>query len=91
MNKVLAKCFEKIEGTDVETNSLEAKEILESISLETNENVISVDIKNLYSKIPLKEAIDIALRKLYDLDETPSTARKNRMKLLNLAVSLVHF
>ena len=50
LNKVLAKFFEKIEGANIETNSL--------------------DVKSLYTKVPLKEAIDISLRKLYEQEET---------------------
>ena len=45
LNKVLAKIFEKIDGTNIETNSLDAREILESTNLEPNENLISFLIK----------------------------------------------
>ena len=91
LKKVLAKCFEKNEGANIETNSLDAREILESTNLEPNENLISLDVKCLYTNVPLKEAIDIALRKLYEQDETPSIARKTMKRLLNMAVSQVHF
>ena len=64
LNKVLAKFFEKIEGANIETNSLDAREILESTNLEPNEILISLDVKSLYTNVPLKEAIDIALRKM---------------------------
>ena len=46
---------------------------------------------NMYTNVPLKEAIDIALRKLYEQDEPPSIARKTMKRLLNMAVSQVHF
>ena len=72
LNKVLAKFFEKVEGANIETNSLDAREILESNNLEPKENLISIDVKSLYKNVPLKEAIDIALRKLYEQDEPPS-------------------
>ena len=91
LNKVLSKFFEKIEGANIETNSLDAREILESTNLEPNENLISLDAKSLYTNVPLKEAIDIALRKLYEQDEPPSIARKTMKRLLNMAVSRVHF
>ena len=91
LNKVLAEFFEKIEGANIETNSLDAREILESTNLEPNENLISLDVKSLYTNVPLKEAIDIALRKLYEQDEPPSIARKTMKRLLNMAVSQVHF
>ena len=91
LNKVLAKFFEKIECANIETNSLDAREILESTNLEPNENLISLDVKSLYTNVPLKEAIDIALRKLYEQDEPPSIARKTTKRLLNMAVIQVHF
>ena len=56
LNKVLAKIFEKIEGANIETNSLDAREVLESTNLEPNENLISPDVKSLYTNVPLKEA-----------------------------------
>ena len=91
MNKVLAKFFEIIEGTNIETSSLDAREILESFSLEPNENLISLDAKSLYTNVPFKEAIDIALRKLYEKDEPPSIFWKTMKRLFNMAVSQVHF
>ena len=91
LNKVLAKFFEKIEGANIETKSLDAREVLESNNLEPKENLICLDVKSLYKNVPLKEAIDIALRKLYEQDEPPSIARKTMKRLLNMAVSQVHF
>ena len=91
LNKILAKFFEKIEGANIETNSLDAREILEGTNLELNENLISLDVKSLYTNVPVKEAIDIALRKLYEQDEPPSIARKPMKRMLNMAVSQVHF
>ena len=91
LNKVLAKFFEKIEGANIDTNSLDAREILESTNHEPNENSISLDVKSLFTNVPLKEAIDIALRKLYKQYEPPSIARKTMKRLLNMAVSQVHF
>ena len=66
LNKVLAKFFDKIEGANIETNSLDARKILENTNLEPNENLISLDVKSLYTNFPVKKAIDIALLKLYD-------------------------
>ena len=91
LNKVHAKFFEKVEGANIETNSLDAREILESTNLEPNESLISLDVMSLYTNVPLKEAIDIALRKLYEQDEPPSNARKTMKRLLNMAVSQVPF
>ena len=48
-------------------------------------------MKILYTNVPLKQAIDIALRKQYEQDEPPSIARRTMKRLLNMAVSQVHF
>ena len=64
LNKVLAKFFEKIEGANFETNSLDAREILESTNREPNENLISLDVKSLYKNFPLKEAIENCMSKM---------------------------
>ena len=74
-----------------ETNSLDAREILESISLDPNENLITLDVESFYTNVPLKEALDIALRKLYEQDEPTSIARKTTKRLMNMAVIQVHF
>ena len=91
LNKVLAKVFEKIEGANIETNSLDARETLESTNPEPNETLISLDMKSLVTNVLLKEAKDIALRKLYEQDEPPSIARKTMKRPLNMAVSQKHF
>ena len=91
LKKVLAKLFEKIEGTNIETNSLYAREILENTNLEPDENLISLIVKSLNTNAPLKEAIDISLRKLYEQVDPPSVARKTMKRLLIMAVSRVHF
>ena len=91
LNKVLAKVVVKNEGANIETNSLDAREILESISFEPKEILISPYLKSLYTNIPLKEAIHFALRKLYEQDEPLSIARKTMKRMLNMAISQVHF
>ena len=56
-----------------------------------NEKVISLDAKSLCTSGQLKEAIDIALRKLFEQDEPLSVARKTIKRLFNMAVSEVLF
>ena len=91
LNKTLAKFFDNIEGANIETNTQMAREIIENIDLDYNESIISLDVKSLYTNVPLKEAIDIALRKLYEQTIPPKLARGTMKKLLNMAVSKVHF
>ena len=79
-NKVLAIFFEKIEGANIETNSLDTREILESTNLEPNENLISLDVK---------EVVDIALKKLYEQrpqDAALRNATSNRTWIGNVRI-----
>ena len=91
LNKTLAKYFDEIEGANIETNTQMAREILEKTELDSDESIISLDVKSLYTNVPLKEAVEIALRRLYEEVNPPETSRKTMKKLLNLAVSKVHF
>ena len=68
-----------------------AREILEKPELDSDESIISLEVKSFYTNVPLKEAIEIALRRLYERFNPPETSRMTMKKLLNLAVSKVHF
>ena len=68
-----------------------AREILEKNELDSNESIFSLDVKSLYTNVPLKEVIEIALRSLYEQVNPPETSRKTMKNLLKLAVSKVHF
>ena len=72
-------------------NTQMVREILEKIGLDSNESIISLDVKSLYTNVPLKEAVEIALRRLYEQVNPPETSRKTMKKLLKLAVNKVHF
>ena len=61
LNKTLAE-LRKTVSANIETNLLEARENLKSSIVEPNELLISLDVKSLYTNVPMKEALDIALR-----------------------------
>ena len=48
-------------------------------------------MKSLYTNVPLKEAIEIALQKLYSQESPPEIQRATMKRLLNMAVSKVCF
>ena len=91
LNKTLAKYFDKIEGANIETNTQMAREILEKKELDSDESITCLDVKSLYTNVPLKEAVEIALRRLYEQTNPPEISRKIMKKLLNLPVKKVHF
>ena len=90
LNKTLAKYFYETEGANIETNTQMAREILEKTELDSDESIISLDVKSLYTNVPLKEANEIALRRLYEQVNPPETSRKTMKKLMKLAVSKVN-
>ena len=88
----MAKYFDETErAANIETNSQIAREILEKTELDSDESIISLDVKSLYTNVTLKEAVEIAPRRSYEQVNPPETSRKTMKKLLNLAVSKVHF
>ena len=91
LNKTLAKYFDEIEGANIEKNTQMAREILEKTELDSDESIISLDVKSLYTNVSLKEAVEIGLRRLYEQVNPPETSRETMKKLCNLARSKVHF
>ena len=53
--------------------------------------VVSLDVKNLYTIVPVEEAIEIALRELYSSDEASEIPRSAMKSLFRLAVTNVYF
>ena len=64
LNESLANFFDNIDGANIETNNKKAIETIENIALDPDETIKSLDVKSLYTNLPLKEAIEIALQKL---------------------------
>ena len=91
LNKFLALFFQNIEGANIETNTNDARKNLQQIKLEKDEQIQSLDVKSLYPNVPVKEAINIALRSLYARDNKPDIPRTKMKRLLELAVTNVHF
>ena len=51
------KSFEKIEGANIQTNAQMAKENLKKIVIDSDESIISLDLKIMYTNVPHKEAL----------------------------------
>ena len=91
LNKMLAKFFDNIDGANIETNTKEARKTIENIALDPDETIKSLDVKSLYTNVTLKEAIEIALQKLYSQESPPEIQRATMKRLLNMLVSKVFF
>ena len=49
-NRFLTPFFQKIEGANIETNTNDARNTLEKIKLEKDEQVLSLDVKSLKTR-----------------------------------------
>ena len=91
LNKFLTPFFQMIEEANIETNTNDARKTLEQIKLDKDKQNLSLDVKSLYTKVSVNEAINIALRSLYARDDEPDIPRTTMKRLLELAVTNVHF
>ena len=91
LNKFLTHFFQKIEGANIKTNPNDTRKTLKQKKLEKDEQILPLDVKSLYTNVPLREAINIALRSFYARDDKPDIPRTTMKPLLKLAVTGVHF
>ena len=91
LNRFPTPFFQKLPGANIETNTQCARKSLESLTLEDDEQIVSLDVKSLYTNLPVGEAIEIALRKHYSSNLAPDIPRSAMKSLLKLAVMNVRF
>ena len=91
LNIFLSPFFERLPGANIETSSKDARAALEAIKLNEVELVVSLDVKSLYTNVPVEGAIEIALKELYSSDEISEIPRSAMKSLLRLAVTNIHF
>ena len=60
------KFIDEIEVAKIETNTQEVRKIIGKAGLDSDENMNSLDFKNVNSNVPLKKSIDVALRIHYE-------------------------
>ena len=53
LNKFLSPFFNSLPGANIETKSKDARTALESIKLDEDELVVTLDFKNLYKNVPV--------------------------------------
>ena len=87
-NKMLAKFFDNLDEANIETNTKDARKTIESIA--PDKTIKSLDVKSLYINVPLKEAIQIALQKLYSQESPPEiqTATMKRLQIWRSAKNI---
>ena len=70
---------------------LRARQTPETLELEMNLQIVYLDIKNLYTSVPVSEANEVALRCLYSSDTPYDIEKSTHELLLKLAVTNVCF
>ena len=81
LNTFLTLFFEKVPGANIETSSLIARQKLETLELETNDQIVSLDVTNLYTNVPVSKAIEFFQLFVYSND-TPFDIERSTLKLL---------
>ncbi|XP_075241736.1 uncharacterized protein LOC142336708 [Convolutriloba macropyga] len=88
--KFLSPFFERLPGANIETDTKDARAALEATILDEDKLLVSLDVKSMYTKVPVEEAIEIE-HELYSSDEVPEIPKSAMKSLLKLVVTNVHF
>ena len=75
LNNFLTPLFERLPGANIETSSLLAREKLENIEIEENDQIISLHVKIWKTNVSVSGAIEIALRYSMSGDKAPDIER----------------
>ena len=82
LNKFLSQLVNKV-SANMKTSTLNARKKLESIILVPDESIVSLDVKCLYTNVPVNETIEIALRRLHSSDHVPEISRLTLKTILS--------
>ena len=91
LKKFCEQFFQRLPGANIETNTQDARKALESLTLENHKQIISFDLKSLFTNVPAGEAIEIALREVYSSNLAPDIPRSAMKSSLGLVVTNVLF
>ena len=91
LNKGLAGLFCHIPSENIETSTAKTMAILRETHIEDEEEIFSLDVKSLYTNVPVQEAIDLACDTLFTGDKTPQISRTTYHKLMELSNTNVWF
>ena len=80
--------MEKLSEAQIETSSSKIKDELVSTTLD-DDVLTSLDVKSLYSNIPVEESRSMAADLVYARDNTPDFSKKTFIELMSLAVGNV--
>ena len=73
--RISAPFLWNLPGANDKTNTQDARKALGSLSPGDNEQTVSLDVKSLYTNVPVGESVKTALRELYSSSLAPENAR----------------
>ena len=91
LTRVIYSYCKDIDERRIQTSSQNLKEELIGTNLEYDECLISLDVKSLYTNVPVDEAIELATKLAYDGLGPPPFDKVVFQKLLHLALTNVLF
>ena len=83
--------YQRLTGQNNEINSKGAWVALQATNWEYDGLIVYLDIKSLYTIVPVEEAIEIALQELLSSDEVPEISRSAMKSFLRLDLENAHF
>ena len=87
----LSKWCDKIEEAKIETSTINIKRDLMEVILEEDEVIVSLDVKSLYTNVPVLESIELAADILYNSEELPPVYKEIFKDIIRMAVTDVYF
>ena len=85
----MACLLEDLPEAQIETSSSDIKDTIASINLEDGEVMMSLDVKSLYTNVPVDESIKMAADLVYSRPSIPEFSKDTFITLLGLAVKNV--
>lgn len=85
LGRWISKWLEKIPESKIQTNTESVRNSLKNIHLDQEENLISFDVTQLYTNVPVNDSIELAATKLYNLTNEVLVDAQTFVKLAKLA------
>ena len=90
MTKELSKWLETLPEAKINTSSIDIKKRIMELELDEDEILISLDVKSLYTNVPVLESIRLATQLAYEQETTPDMEPEVFSRLLKLATNDVY-
>ena len=87
LGRWISKWLNKVPESRISTSSEDVKKEMKTLKLDQDEVLISFDVTQLYTNVPLDESIEMATKKLYKITDDVPVDIQTFIKLTKLACS----